>query len=223
MKNRFVFILGLVLLMSCKRRGEQKLVVSPKDSIHVLNNAIIDSGSATKIINEKQEEGVDELDDKLKIISLVEYEDFDRLNKPQCDLDSSGFVKSLGVTIKNRCDEICETQLFEIKSGETMPLPTDFDAGLLGILVSPLCDRFLTYSTYDMPNYDKYYANRALIVLYDINKGVGLKAIKKKKTFGLNSWSIKEVKWVNDKSIAFKLYKEVYSDNVKLKCFKVRI
>ena len=131
--------------------------------------------------------------------------------------------KNLGVTLKRRCDEVCETQLFEIKSGKTMPLPADYDAGLLGLLISPQCDRFVTYSSYDMPDYDKYYAHRALIVLYDINNGVGLKAIEQKKTFSLNVWSIREVKWLNEKSIALKLYKEAYSDEVKFAYFKVKI
>jgi hypothetical protein len=213
---------GLTLLIACKRRGEQKFVIAQKDSKHVVNKAMIDSGSA-KVINEKQEEEIDEIDDKLKKISLAEYKDLNSLNKPQCDLDSSGFVKNLGVTLKSRCDEICETHLFEIKSGKTMPLPAEFDAGLLGIVVSPVCDRFVTYSSYDMPDYDKYYAYRALIVLYDINEGVGLKAIKKTRTFGLKTWSISEVKWLDNKSIAFKLYKEAYSDNVRFAYFKVRI
>ncbi|WDF79805.1 hypothetical protein PQ469_07270 [Mucilaginibacter sp. KACC 22773] len=223
MKNRFVVLLGLALLIACKRRGEQKFVISQKDSIHILNKAIIDSGFTTKVINKKQEEDVDKLDDKLKTISAAEYKNLDGLNKPRCDLDSSGFIKNLGVTLKSRCDEVCETDLFEIKSGKTMPLPTDFDAGLLGIQVSPQCDRFLTYSSYDMPDYDKYYAHQALIVLYDINKGVGLKAIKQKKTFGFNTWSIKEVKWLDERSIALKLYKEAYSDEVKFAYFKVKI
>jgi hypothetical protein len=223
MKNRFVVLLGLALLIACKRRGEQKFVISQKDSIHVLNKAMIDSDSATKVINEKQEEEIDELDDKLKTISVAEYQDLDSLNKPRCGLDSSGFIKNLGVTLKSRCDEVCETYLFEIKSGKTMPLPADFDAGLLGLLVSPLCDRFVTYSSYDMPDYDKYYAHRALIVLYDINKGVGLKAIKQKKTFGLKAWSTKEVKWLDEKSIALKLYKEANSDEVKFAYFKVKL
>ncbi|TFF33805.1 hypothetical protein [Mucilaginibacter psychrotolerans] len=223
MKNRFVVMLGLAVLIACKRRGEQKFVISQKDTIHVMHEAMTDSDSATRIIDEKQDETIDELDDKLITITSAEYKGLDSLNKPRCNLDSSGFVKNLGVIVKSRCDEVCETYLFEIKSGKTMPLPADFDAGLLGILVSPLCDRFVTYSSYDMPDYDKYYAHRALIVLYDINKGVGLTAIKKKKAFGLKTWSIKELKWLGDKSIAFQLYKEAYSDKVKFAYFKVRI
>lgn len=223
MKDRFAVMLGLALLIACKRRGEQKFVILQKDSTHVLNKTIIDSDTVTSIINEKQEEEVDELDDKLKTISLAEYKGLDSLNKPRCALDSNGFVKNLGVIVKSGCDEVCETHLLEIKSGKTMPLPADFDAGLLGILVSPLCDRFVTYSSYDIPDYDKYYAHRALVVLYEINKGVGLKAIKKKKTFGLKTWSIKEVKWLGDKSIALKLYQEVYSEKVKFAYFKVGI
>ena len=192
MKNCFVVLLGIVLFIACKRRGEQKFVNSQINPIHVLHKAEIDSDFATNVIIKKQEEDVEKIDDKLKTISAVEYKDLDSLNKLRCDLDSSGFIKNLGVTLKSRCVEICETHLFEIKSGKTMLLISDFDTGLLGLLVSPLCDRFLTYSSYDMPDYDKYYTHRALIVLYDIDKGVGLKAIKQKKTFSFNAWSIRE-------------------------------
>ncbi|MBD1394549.1 hypothetical protein [Mucilaginibacter glaciei] len=223
MKNRCIVLLGLALLLACKRRGEQKSVASKKDVIHVLNKVVINSDSATKIIHEKQEEEVDELDNNLKIISLAEYDAIDSLNKSRCGLDSSGFVKNLGVTLKSRCDQVCETYLYEIKSGKTMPLPADYDAGLLGLLVSPLCDRFVTYSSYDMPDYDKYYNHRALIVLYYINKGVGIKVITEKMKFGLRKWSINEVKWLDNKSIALKLYQEAYSDKVKFAYFKVRI
>jgi len=222
MKNRLVVSLGLVLLVACKRRENRQLVILQKDSIHVPNKAEVDSDS-NQAINEKQEESVTQLDDKLKKISATQYKDLDSLNMPRCNLDSNGFIKNLGVTLKRRCDEVCETQLFEIKSGKTMPLPADYDTGLLGLLVSPQCDRFVTYSSYDMPDYDKYYAHRALIVLYDINNGVGLKAIEQKKTFSLNEWSIREVKWLNEKSIVLKLYKEAYSDEVKFAYFKVKI
>jgi hypothetical protein len=223
MKNRFVVLLGLVLLVACKSRGDRQLVISQKDSTPVLNKAMIDTGAAAQVINEKHEEKVDELDGMLKMISATEYNSLGSLNKPGCDLDSNGFIKNLGVTLKKRCDEVCETQLVETKSGKTMSLPTDFDTGILGVLVSPLCDRFVTYSSYDMPDYNKYYAHRALIILYGINKGVGLKAISQKKTLGLKAWSIMEVKWLDEKSISLKLYKEAYSDKVKFAYFKVEM
>ena len=226
MKNRLVILLGLILFVACKRREKQQLVVLQKDSIHILNNAIVDSDTTKRIINEEQGDNIDELDGELKTISAAEYKNLDSSSMPRCGLDSNGFVKGLGVTIKNKCDEVnevCENYLIKMKSGKTMPLHAEFDAGLFGLRVSPQCDRFVTYSSYDMPDYDKYYDHRALIVLYHINKGVGLKAIEQKRTLSLNVYSIKEVKWLDEKSIALKLYKEAYSDEVKFAYFKVKI
>lgn len=61
-----------------------------------------------------------------------------------------------------------------------MPLYSDFDSGLLGLQVSPTGACFATYSSYDMPDYDKYYAHLALIILYEVNKAVGRKPIRLK-------------------------------------------
>jgi hypothetical protein len=231
MKTRFIILLALISVVACKRRQQEQQVLSQKDSIQIHNKPLIDTSSTPKAymndtINEKQDEEVEEADSKLIRISATDYKDIDSLNKPMCGLDSNGFVKNLGVTVKSMCDEvneICESYLVETKSGKTMPLPADFDAGLLGLKVSPQCDKFLTYSSYDMPDYDKYYAHRALVILYDVRKGVGLDAIKWKKTLGFKLWSVMEVKWLDEKSIALKLFKKESLDNTKFTYFKVRV
>ena len=228
MKNRFIALLGLVLFIACKRREEQQQLFQRKDQIRVQDKAPVHSAAVPELytsdtIIEMHNEEVVELDNKLKKISATEYKDIDSLNKPRCDLDSNGFVKNLGFTIKSSCDEVCDTYLVEKKSGKKILLPTDFDTGLLGVRVSPPCDQFLTYSSYDMPDYNKYYPHRALIILYNLRKGIGLNGVKCNKTLGFKLWSIMEVKWIDEKSIALKLYKEENSNETRFTYFKVKV
>jgi len=230
MPNRFILLLVLALFISCKNTSERQASNhTQKDSIH-LNKKIIASDSVTPtvkqvdIANTNQENHeIVELDDKLEGLSATAYHQLDSSNKTQCELDSTGFMKDLEITLKSKCDDVCKTYLVENKTGKEMPLYADFDSGLLGLRVSPACARFATYSSYDMPDYDKYYDHRALIMLYEVNRAVGLKAIKLKITYGFKQWSIMGMKWIDEKSVALKLYKEAYSAKVKFAYFKVKV
>lgn len=230
MPNRLILLLVVALFTSCRRPSErQKSSHAKRDSIN-FHRRVIDSGSVTSTVKQvdishtnQENREVVELDDKLEALSATEYHKLDSSNKVRCNLDSSGFIKDLGLALKSKCDDVCKTYLVENKSGKEMSLYADFDNGLLGLRVSPACTHFATYSSYDMPDYDKYYNHRALTMLYEVDKAVGLKAIRLKITFGLKQWSIMEVKWIDENSIALKLYKEAYSTKVKFAYFKVKV
>ncbi|MBK9425506.1 MAG: hypothetical protein IPN54_15465 [Bacteroidetes bacterium] len=85
-------------------------------------------------------------------------------------------------------------------------LPSDYDSGILGMLFSPSCKQLLVYSSYDGPDFDKYYDHRAELFIFSIAHGEGLNGIRQKLQYYTKSWSIESIVWVNEKTIALKVY-----------------
>ncbi len=214
---------------ACRRNLNEQKVTQTEDIVETVVKEPVESGSLPDPIGnshtteQPEDPSYINIDKKLIPISVKDYKGFNAVNKPQCELNASGFVKSTGLTIESECGDICETYLVEKKSGKTMCLPADYDFGLYGVEVSPSCSKFITYSSYDGPDYVEYYGQRALVMLYRIGAGSGIKAIKLKKTFAFKLWSIHEAKWVNDRYIALKMYKVWISDTKGFSYFKVRI
>ncbi len=114
--------------------------------------------------------------------------------------------KALGLSIRDTCYEICEEYLVDNNSGEEMYLPSGYDAGVLGLVFSPSAKFMLVYSSYDGPDYDNYYEDRAEFFLFSVKKGKGLSAVKLYGEFYTKDWSIEEIIWIDDKTIALKIY-----------------
>ncbi|MBK7970257.1 MAG: hypothetical protein IPK08_15670 [Bacteroidetes bacterium] len=126
--------------------------------------------------------------------------------KINCKIDSGRFVEGSGIYVRQFCDEICETYLYEYKTNNRTMLPSDYDSGILGMLFSPSCKQFLVYSSYDGPDFDKYYDHRAELFIFNVAHGEGLNGIRQKLQYFSKSWSIESIVWVNEKSIALKIY-----------------
>ncbi|WP_417600695.1 hypothetical protein [Owenweeksia hongkongensis] len=115
-------------------------------------------------------------------------------------------LEELGLTMDSECDEICETYLVEKKSKHKMQLPSGFDQGVMGIVFSPSNERFVIYSSYDGPDYTSYYFHRAEIVSYNLSNDTGLKAIHDELAHHLYNWSIEDLFWINENTVALKVY-----------------
>lgn len=87
-------------------------------------------------------------------------------------------------------------------------MPTDYDAGILSMLFSPSCSQLLICSSYDGPDFENYYSHRAEIFVFTVSIGNGLKGIKPALKFYTKDWSIDDIIWINDKTIALKVYEE---------------
>ncbi len=144
----------------------------------------------------------------LKEITKDDYERYTKAYKTKCIVESGGFISEYGLSVSRNCKEICETYLVENKSGKKMLLPSNYDTGILGLLLSPSCNQFIIYSSYDGPDYENYYSNRAEIIGFNITNDKGLKAIKSSFEYYSKDWSIDNLTWINDKSIALKIYEE---------------
>jgi hypothetical protein len=149
---------------------------------------------------------------ELKEIKEKEFNQFKNAYATNCRIDSSGFISGYGLTVDTSCHEICLTDLVD-STGKMMQLPSDYDQGILGLIFSPSCNQFIIYSGYDAPDYDKYYQYRSEIIGFNIANGKGLEAIKPSFKYYTTDWSIEDITWVDDKTIALKVYEEGIPSN----------
>jgi hypothetical protein len=139
-------------------------------------------------------------------ISGNEFQLFKRKYRTSCVLDAGQFISGSGLFVRNDCNEICETYLVEKATNRKMLIPSGYDAGVLNMLLSQTCTRLMVCSSYDGPDYEDYYEDRAELILFKISKETGLKGVKPAGKFYTKDWSIEDFTWVNDKTIALKVY-----------------
>ncbi len=147
-----------------------------------------------------------DLTSDVKVISKKEFMSYKNKYKMGCTLDSGHFISGSGLYVSHSCNEICETYLEEKATNRRMLMPSDYDAGILGMQLSPGCNQLLVCSSYDGPDYDDYYAYRAEIMAFNVTGGKGLHGIKPAFKYYTKDWSIEDVTWASDKTIALKIY-----------------
>lgn len=157
-------------------------------------------------VADSPEVAVGDTDLVLTEISEKEFQKYLSEYKISCKIDSGKFVEGSGIYVRQFCDEICETYLYEYKTNNRTILPSDYDSGISSMLFSPSCNQFLVYSSYDGPDYDKYYDHRAELFIFSIAHGEGLNGIRQQLQYFTKSWSIENLVWVNEKTIALKVY-----------------
>ncbi|MDF3026024.1 MAG: hypothetical protein K0S23_331 [Fluviicola sp.] len=145
-------------------------------------------------------------------ISGNEFQSYKRRYKANCVLDAGHFISGSGLFVRNDCNEICETYLVEKTTNRKMLIPSAYDAGILNMLLSQTCTQFMVCSSYDGPDFEDYYENRAELYLFKILKETGLKGVKPAGQFYTKDWSIEDFTWVSDKAIALKVYEGNGSD-----------
>lgn len=163
--------------------------------------------------------------DKLNFteISKNEFQSYKEKYKTSCVLDSGKFISGSNLYVIHDCKEICETYLAERNTNKKMLMPSNYDSGVLKMLLSPSCTQLLVCSSYDGPEYGDYYEHRAEIFLFNVLTGVGLKGITPSLNYYTNDWSINDLTWVDEHTIALELYHEPsmnYGENLKSKYFK---
>ena len=130
-----------------------------------------------------------------------------KCNKPE------DFFKSCGLKIKHECGDICDTYLVE-STGKKMLLPSGYDQGIIDLDISVSCTKFLIFSSYDGPDYVDYYSDRSEINSYRLTGKNGLNDIRPDFTIYFKDWSISNAAWIDDKSLALKLYSEGLNEAV---------
>ncbi len=117
------------------------------------------------------------------------------------------YSKPLRSHVFTHCGEgYCSAFLLDYKTDERFYLDAPFDAGIKGMQLSKKNTYLVVYSSYDGPDYDDYYATRSTFTLYKIKKNKGLKGMTVYYTFNSNEWSIEELIWINNNTLALKVY-----------------
>jgi hypothetical protein len=156
-------------------------------------------------------------------ISKNEFQSYKEKYKMSCVLDSGKFISGSNLYVIHDCKEVCQTYLAERNTNKKMLMPSNYDSGVLKMLLSPSCTQLLVCSSYDGPEYGDYYEYRAEILLFNVLTGVGLKGITPARNYYTKDWSINDLTWVDEHTIALELYNETPMNNeesLKFRYFK---
>ena len=96
--------------------------------------------------------------------------------------------------------------LLDNETNEKMMLPDTFEGGVSGLKVSDTQKQMLMYSAYYGDNYTDYHSHRAEIIFMQIGDGNGFHRLTNPKICIITAWSIEEIVWIDDHSIALKVY-----------------
>lgn len=168
-----------------------------------------------------------DLNSELKEIPSSKFSEYEKKYKTSCTKDSTGFIKGKGLIIEHSCNEVCVSYLTDIKEKIKLILPTAYDQGIIDLVISPDCKRFLVYSSYDGPDYTDYYEYRAEIFGFSISPGQGIKTIQPAFKFFTKDWSIEKITWISNTEIGLKTYEEARTlkseEQLVYKCFGINV
>lgn len=216
MRQAIYILIFLFFLTACNQNGSTRNDVK-SDSVE---NKITSDTMRTGNITETERKSVSDsliipydtlfsdMNLVLTEISKKQFQSYSSKSKISCQIDSGQFIKGSGIYVRHDCNEICETYLCEKATNRRMIVPTDYDAGILSMLFSPSCRQLLICSSYDGPDFEEYYNHRAEIFVFTVSTGYGLNGVKPALKFYTKDWSIEDIIWVNDKTIALKVYEE---------------
>lgn len=168
-----------------------------------------------------------DLNSELKEIPISKFSKYEKKYKISCTKDSTGFIKDKGFIIEHNCNEVCVSYLTDIKEKIKLILPSAYDRGIIELVISPNCKRFIVYSSYDGPDYTNYYEYRAEIFGFNIAPGQGINTIQPAFKFFTKDWSIEKVAWISNTEIGLKTYEEARNlkseEQLVYKCFGVDV
>lgn len=218
--KQIIYIITFALgFLSCNNNASEHSEFDSKDSLGVNINANADIVHKNQPHVSYNEIGTEEfykvyfydslfsnIELELKVISSIQFNEFEKKYKTDCTLDTSGFINGKGLFYSKYCKEICESYLTDRSAGVKLVLPSGYDAGVIGLIVAPSCNQFILYSSYDRQDYIKYYDSRAEIYGFTITWEQGFKSIKPSFKYFTKDWSIEQITWINNNTLALKLY-----------------
>ncbi len=235
MRSFTIILFSIVTLSSCDQdesqiKGQNTRTIDAFESRDKQEKNLSDrfqeiNSSTFKIISDKSnlnkgQEIIEQTTIKKDSTLLVDYNLFKEVGLVLNEISKTQFnayltneqsecqMSDFGIIEESECNEICETYLIDSVSKKRMLMPSDYDAGIIGILLSSNCHQLIVYSSYDGPDYDDYYMNRAEFYLFKMDKNKGLDGVQPFLKYSTKHWSIEDIAWVNDKKIALKLYHE---------------
>ncbi|KOS07594.1 hypothetical protein AM493_17280 [Flavobacterium akiainvivens] len=117
------------------------------------------------------------------------------------------YVPEIRSHLISRCGEgACSAYLLDHETNGIMYVPSSYDSGVMGFSVSPSGKYFLVYSSYDGPDYADYYTTRSEFMIYSIGQTKGMKGLRLYREFESTEWSIDEMVWLDNSTLALKVY-----------------
>ena len=207
MKQTFYILTIAIGLLSCSKQitPVNKTVIAKSDTILKENSRVVFNTDNSLCDNDSI---FYDLRFDVKEISKGKYKDHEKKLIRTCSIDTNGFVKGKGLILDRFCKDICELYLIDEKKKIKLALPSNFDGGIKGLVISPDCNQFFVYSSYDEADYTKYYENRAEVYGFAITQGQGIQTIKPTFKFYTKDWSIENAIWISNNEIALKIYEE---------------
>ncbi len=211
----------LLFLVSCQSPGSKNHSQEIKDSLSSPENTASVQAKDTTIQLHTSVQAVmyqdsivypdvkqfKQLRQKLTSISQRQYEDIKKRQTIGCDMDSNGFMVGKGLRYHQTCDEVCESYLTDEQSGIRMFIPSNYDGGISGMLLSPQCKKFAVYSSYDGTDYSNYYEYRSEFYTFQVLDGKGIQVMQPAFVYHTKSFSIAEIIWVDENTLALKTYR----------------
>ncbi|MGJ1350725.1 hypothetical protein ACR79P_00055 [Sphingobacterium spiritivorum] len=218
MKILIPILTTLFLLIFCKYDS-----ISMSTLVNIENNRNYDKKQSIEDSVEIYHDSLYfELELNFTEISEEEFHVYKDKYNTSCVIDSSHFIQGSYLYIAQDCKEICDTYLCEKSTNRKLRLPSGFDSGISTILLSPSCTRMIICSSYDGPDYSDYYENRAEMFVFSVTNGMGIRGIKPAFKYYSRKWSIEELTWVNEHTIALKVY-EANQNTAQYKYLKTEL
>jgi hypothetical protein len=118
-----------------------------------------------------------------------------------------GFVPDIKSHLIGFCGGgTCANYLLDNEFDIKLKLNSNYDAGLIELKTSPNSKLIALLSSYDGSDFENYYEYRAIIEILEIRKDNSIKGIKHKYFLTSQEFSISEIVWIDNQTIAFKGY-----------------
>ena len=121
--------------------------------------------------------------------------------------DYIGYSPELRSHLISHCSEsACNQFLLDNETDNAFSIPSGYDSGPSGLSISPENNYMVTYSSYYSDDFDDYYLYRSVLHIFSFAEGEGLQSVSYFKQFETGDWSIDEIIWEDNNTIALKTY-----------------
>jgi hypothetical protein len=128
--------------------------------------------------------------------------------------DYIAFLPELSAYLLSNCGEgACSAWLLDFETDKKMPVPSSYDSGLTGLLMSTTGKYMLIYSSYDGDDYINYYSHRSEFTIYAVGAHKDIEGLKVYRNFISKDWFVEEIVWDNDTTLVLKVYTENKTGN----------
>lgn len=158
-----------------------------------------------------------------RIISQKAFEMHKAKYSAGCILGTGQRSGERGLYLIRDCNEVCDTYIGEAATNKKLLLPSTFDVGVSTVLPSPDCKRLIVWSTYDMPDYGEFYGHRSELFSFTIDMEKGIDGVQPLAKHFSKRWSLGDVTWVDNKTLAVKVYSNANPTNKDYKYYLVNL